>query len=154
MQTIIFSFLFLLTFALFIPANESGQTDTQNNAVQEKLVAHVLVPFIPVYRERRPESEILIQAKKGDKFQVAQVGQYWARVFVPPNNEMGWIELGMASPKVEIIEATDKSPLIRTFIFPAILMAFIVALLTGLKAYQNNRHKKALETAGPEKLRL
>ncbi|MBL8026746.1 MAG: hypothetical protein JNL74_10070 [Fibrobacteres bacterium] len=154
MRTVLLSLMFLLTISIAASAQEGTSSAGQENAVQEKLVAHVLVPFIPVYRERRPESEILIQAKKGDRFSVAQVGQYWARVFVPPNNEMGWIELGMASPKVEIIEETDKSPLLRTFIFPAIIMALIVALITGLRAYQNNRHKKALEHAGPERPRL
>ncbi len=149
----ILSIVFLLlvaTTSVFSTEGSSGPAAID----QEKLIAHVLIPFIPIYRERRPESEILVQAKKGDKFAVAQVGQYWARVFVPPNNEMGWIELGMSSPKVEIIESSDKSPLIRTFMFPAIIMAFLVALITGLKAYQNNRHRRALEYAGPEKPRL
>lgn len=143
--------LSLLAIVAVLPANDNS---TIQNGSQEKLIANVIVPFISIYRERRPESEIIVQAKQGDKFVVAQVGQYWARVFVPPNNEMGWIELGVNSQKVEILEANDKSPLIRTFIFPVILMAIIAALLVGLKAYQNSRNKRALENAGPEQLRL
>lgn len=113
---------------------------------QSKMVALVVAPFLQVYREKKPESEIITQVKKGDRLVVAQVGEYWAHVYVPPNNELGWVELGMEEPKVKIIPEDDKSYMLKTFLFPILFLACVCIIIYLLRLYFNLKHKKALES--------
>lgn len=132
--------LILLTSATpILPADEKPK---------ERYIAIVKAPFLPVFRERRPESEILLQAKKGDRFVVAQVGEYWARVYVPPNDELGWLELGMETPKVEIVPESDKRRyyfLILNFGLALLALAIVIFMV---RYTMEAKRKKALESAG------
>ncbi len=134
-------FIFVLLSLLFVfPDMSMAKADKQ-----PKMIALVVAPFMQVYRDKRPESEIITQVKKGDRLVVAQVGEYWAHVYVPPNNELGWIELGMEEPKVKIIPESDKSYLLTTFIFPILLLLSIGVIIYLLRLYFNLKHKRALE---------
>ena len=118
-------------------------------AQKEKKMAYVVAPFAPVLRERRPESELLVQAHKGEKFRVNKVGEYWVEVFVPPNNEKGWIELGLETPKVEIITESDFTPFSRSVL--AGLLVLTAVLITGFLVVRfilNSRHKKVMDILG------
>jgi len=135
--------LILLALLVAFPEVSEAKKDKQS-----KMIALVVAPFLQVYREKRPESEIITQVKKGDRLVIAQVGEYWARVYVPPNNELGWVELGMEEPKVQIIPETDKSYLLNTFIFPLLLLASIAIIGYLLRLYLKLKNKKALENIG------
>jgi hypothetical protein len=123
-----------------------GPTEAKKDK-EVKMVAQVLAPFLPVYREKRPESEIITQVKKGDRLVVAMKGEYWARVYVPPNNELGWVELGMEEKKVDIVPESDKSYILMTFVFPILLLASIGVIIYLLRLYFSLKHKRALENA-------
>lgn len=138
--------LLLVAAACLIPETASAEKLEKTDGKQ---YAYVLAPFIHVLKERRPESEIVGNAARGDKFLVKRVGEYWVEVYVPPKNETGWIELGMETPKVEIRTEAEGSPYSKSMAFGGIiLLAVAAAVILLFRAFINARHKKALESIG------
>jgi hypothetical protein len=115
---------------------------------KERKVARVLEGFMPVLKERRPESEIVIQAHKGDQFPVRRVGEYWVEVFVPSEKTTGWLELGMENPKVEILTEADKTPIIMSIVYFLLFVIAVGLVIYLLRLYQEVKRKKALDNIG------
>ena len=112
---------------------------------KERKVAHVLVPFIPIFEERRPESNIVVQAHRGERYIIRREGEYWVEVYVPDKKTTGWLEIGLGEPKIEILTEEDKSYIIMQFVYLGLFL-FLVALVIYLIRYYNEvKRKKALE---------
>jgi len=139
MKTALFSLLCLLV--LLPDSTFARDVDRQ--------VAYIVAPFVPVLKERRPESQVLVLANKGQRFFVKRVGEYWVEVYVPPANEVGWIELGLETPKVEIRTESDMSPFMRGVLVGIVSLLVLTAAIFLIMRYLHEvRHKKALAGLG------
>jgi len=138
-KTILLLLLSLLTLAPDLIAEE---------AKDKKQLALVEAAFIPVLRERKPQAEMIMQARRGQTFPVRRIGEYWVEVYVPPNNEVGWIQLGMETPNVKIID-DDSSTFdwgTAALIFGIIAVVIVIVIL--LWRLGDTRRRKALENIG------
>ncbi|MFH0922233.1 MAG: hypothetical protein V1913_17960 [Fibrobacterota bacterium] len=118
------------------------------SAAEKNQIARVEAPFIPVLRERKPQAEMIMQARRGERFQVRQVGEYWVQVYVPPNNEIGWIELGMETPNVTILDEDSSFFVWQTGLMVLGSTLLLVAFFLLVRRMADLRRKKALESLG------
>ena len=116
----------------------------------DRQIAYIVAPFVPVLKDRRPESKVLVLANKGQQFFVKKVGEYWVQVYVPaPINDTGWIELGLETPKVEIRTESDMSPFMRGLLVGIVsLLVASAAIFLVIRYLHELRHKKALAGLG------
>ncbi len=135
--------LFLLAFAFLFPDAAFAKIK------RDRQMAYIVAPFVSVLKERRPESAILVMASKGDQFVVKRVGEYWVQVYVPPNNDTGWIELGMEKPKVEIVTESGITPFTRSILIgvPSLLLITLLSVLL-VRFFSRLKHQKALAAIG------
>jgi len=139
MKTTLLSLLCLL---VLLPDSASAKDS-------DRQIAYIVAPFVPILKERRPESKVIVLTSKGQQFFVKQVGEYWVEVYVPPNNEVGWIELGLENPKVEIRTESDMSPFMRGLLVGIVsLLVAAAAIFLVVRYLHELRHKKALAGLG------
>ncbi|OGJ88001.1 MAG: hypothetical protein A2268_05075 [Candidatus Raymondbacteria bacterium RifOxyA12_full_50_37] len=120
----------------------------ESHAKKVKKIVHVLAPFTPILEERRPESPIIVQAKKGDRFPLVQEGEYWAQVYIPEKDEVGWIEIGLETKKIEVLDSDSRLPFLRDILIFAIILGAIGIVVLIMRNYHEAKRKKALESVG------
>jgi hypothetical protein len=88
---------------------------------------HVLItePFVNVYERLDPKSNVLVMAKKGDRFELLYAGPLWYQVNV--KNQIGWIERKAG----RIVQGKNLLPVILSIAVIFALLAATVYLVAS-----------------------
>ncbi len=103
-------------------------------SAEEGKWVEIKVGFANIYKQLDPESEIIKQAKKGDRIELEHAGTSWYKVKV--GNSIGWVEKRSG----KVVNSSKANPL------PAILLILvIIGGTTGAIVYFNKNKPETAE---------
>ena len=107
-------------------------------------IVRVLAPVLPLLRERRIESEIIKNVRKGQEYPLKQTGENYIEVYIDSTKtESGWLERGLEKPKIVVLAEGDKAYIVTQILFFLLFVFIIAGVIFGVSiAIRKSQEKK------------
>lgn len=138
--------VFICLFILISAMNVSAAKRKRVKEIKVDSIVRVLAPVLPLLKERRIESEIIKNVRKGQEYPLKRTGENYIEVYLDSTKtESGWLELGLEKPKIVVLAEGDKSYILKQVIFFLIFVLLIGAIIAIVSFVNKKSQAKKLK---------